>query len=465
MIRLKLPLTCRRRAAPPGGRRICAISRQLAQLRVLARPAGRRARLPGIHRRPTGAARSGRAARSPARPARSAARAPSAAPGRRRRASRAAGDRTVDTVAAACMASNGALNAGLTPARRLTRDQFNNTVRDLLGATGTPADALGARREDRPVQQQRDRARRRHAGAAAPGDGGVAGRRRQGAHGADLAVRSEQRHRHQHHLRDALRDRVRQARLPPPARRLRDPAYVALYTLGKQGDGAANGFRLVVEAMLQSPFFLYHHDVGATGTPQAGTVGDHALRAGVAAVVLPLEHDARRHAVRARRATGRWPPTRSLTGEVQRMLASDKAAGDDRALPPPVARRHRAASTRPRTPTVYPALQRRARRRDDAGAGDVLGLRRAQGRRSAEDAADVEPRLPAGRPVRPLRRRAAGRLQGRRSGHAGRQPARRHPDAGGVPDPLGARQPDVARSPRQAGAPQRDVRLRPAAAR
>ena len=49
-------------------------------------------------------------------------------------------------------------------------------------------------------------------------------------------------------------------------------AYLSLYTLGKTGADAANGFRLVVEAMLQSPFFLYHHDVGATGTPQAGTV-------------------------------------------------------------------------------------------------------------------------------------------------------------------------------------------------
>ena len=51
------------------------------------------------------------------------------------------------------------------------------------------------------------------------------------------------------------------------------------------------------------------------------------------------------------------------------------------------------------------------------------------------------------------------------SGRAGRQQARRHPDAGGVPDPLGARQPDLARPSRQAGAPQRDVRLRAAAAR
>ena len=31
----------------------------------------------------------------------------------------------------------------MTPARRLTRDEYNNTVRDLLGTTGTPADGLG----------------------------------------------------------------------------------------------------------------------------------------------------------------------------------------------------------------------------------------------------------------------------------------------------------------------------------
>ena len=50
---------------------------------------------------------------------------------------------TVDPTVAACAASNNALNAGLTPARRLTRDEFNNTVRELLGATGSPADDLG----------------------------------------------------------------------------------------------------------------------------------------------------------------------------------------------------------------------------------------------------------------------------------------------------------------------------------
>src|SRR5882672_1587583 len=39
-----------------------------------------------------------------------------------------------DPFAAACASSNGVLNAGVTPLRLLTRDQYNNTARDLLGA-------------------------------------------------------------------------------------------------------------------------------------------------------------------------------------------------------------------------------------------------------------------------------------------------------------------------------------------
>jgi hypothetical protein len=43
--------------------------------------------------------------------------------------------------------------------------------------------------------------------------------------------------------------------------------YLALYTLGQQNSGASHGFRLVVEAMLQSPFFLYHRALGEAATP------------------------------------------------------------------------------------------------------------------------------------------------------------------------------------------------------
>src|SRR5262249_20620475 len=48
--------------------------------------------------------------------------------------------------------------------------------------------------------------------------------------------------------------------------------YVALYTLGQMQGGAQNGFRMVIETMLQSPFFLYHVDVGDGGTPSSTPV-------------------------------------------------------------------------------------------------------------------------------------------------------------------------------------------------
>src|SRR5262249_51351217 len=47
-----------------------------------------------------------------------------------------------DPAALTCAMSGGKLNAGVSPLRRLTRDQYNNTVRHLIGATGTPAGML-----------------------------------------------------------------------------------------------------------------------------------------------------------------------------------------------------------------------------------------------------------------------------------------------------------------------------------
>src|SRR6185436_11909446 len=182
------------------------------------------------------------------------------------------GGGTVDPVVMNCMASNGILNAGLTPARRLTRDQFNNTVRDLIGATGTPADALALDEKIGPFNSN----------AIAPVDDTLVQQH------AELAASL------------ATAAKARMAQISPcdlnsdtgtsttcatrfvtefGKRAYRRPldtteisAYVSLYTLGKQDADAANGFRLVVEAMLQSPFFLYHHDVGAGGTPQPGTI-------------------------------------------------------------------------------------------------------------------------------------------------------------------------------------------------
>lgn len=45
--------------------------------------------------------------------------------------------------------------------------------------------------------------------------------------------------------------------------------FVALFELGRAGSGAEHGLQLIVEAVLQSPSFLYHVDVGISGRPSA----------------------------------------------------------------------------------------------------------------------------------------------------------------------------------------------------
>lgn len=175
-----------------------------------------------------------------------------------------------DTLAAACADSQGVLNAGLTKLRRLTRDQFNNTVRDLIGASGTPADALAPDERMGPFASN----------AVAPITELLVQQHQEVA--ASLALAAKERM-SQIAPCDLNADSgttcatqfvkdfgLKAFRRPLLSEEVSD--YVGLYTLGKQNSGAPNGFRLVVEAMLQSPFFLYHHDVGASGAPQAKPV-------------------------------------------------------------------------------------------------------------------------------------------------------------------------------------------------
>ena len=50
----------------------------------------------------------------------------------------------ISTTAMLCAQQQGALRAGRTPLRRLTRAQLDNTLRDLVGATGNPASVISA---------------------------------------------------------------------------------------------------------------------------------------------------------------------------------------------------------------------------------------------------------------------------------------------------------------------------------
>jgi hypothetical protein len=179
----------------------------------------------------------------------------------------------IDPAATACAMSNKALNVGLTPARRLARHEFNNTVRDLLGATGTPADALADDEQVGPF----------YSNAIAPIDqllveqhaelaatlATAAKARMKTLSPCDLAAETGTATTCATRFVTAFGQRAYRR----PLTQAEITKYVALYSLGKQGaEGAANGFRLVVEAMLQSPYFLYHYDVGEKGTPQPGTV-------------------------------------------------------------------------------------------------------------------------------------------------------------------------------------------------
>nr|PZN22898.1 MAG: cellulose-binding protein [Pseudomonadota bacterium] len=175
-----------------------------------------------------------------------------------------------DPMAQACAESNGVLNVGLTKLRRLTRDQLDNTVRDLLGVTGDPGFALGPEGRLRPF----------HTTAIAPITDLIVQQHQEIA--ADLAVAAQARM-NEIAPCDLAADSgttcatefvetfgMRAFRRPLEPSEVAD--YVELYRIGHEGGGAANGFRLVVEAMLQSPFFLYHSDVGVNGAPSATPV-------------------------------------------------------------------------------------------------------------------------------------------------------------------------------------------------
>jgi hypothetical protein len=176
-----------------------------------------------------------------------------------------------DPMAAACAAANGVLNVGVTKVRRLTRDQFNNTVRDLLGTNpGRPADALAPDERIGPFHSNAvapitDLLVEQHQEIAAALATGAMSRMTQlspcdlvADTGTTCATRFVT-----EFGRRAYRRPLTTAEITP---------YVNLFTLGRTGANAQNGFRLVVDAMLQSPFFLYQHDVGASGTPATGPI-------------------------------------------------------------------------------------------------------------------------------------------------------------------------------------------------
>jgi hypothetical protein len=228
-----------------------------------------------------------------------------------------------DITAANCTAAKGVLNAGLTKVRRLTRDQFNNTVRDLLLTTGTPADALAPDERMGPfasnavapitellVQQHEEVAAKLALDAKA---------RMAQLSPCDLAADTGT----TCTTKFVTEFGLRAFRRPLQSSEVTD--YVALYGVGKANGGAANGFRLVVEAMLQSPFFLYHHDVGSAGTPQSKAVAvtPYELASRLSYFLWNSMPDA---ALFSAAGNGALNDSAALSAQVERMLSDPKAA-------------------------------------------------------------------------------------------------------------------------------------------
>lgn len=162
----------------------------------------------------------------------------------------------VDDLAAACEAKAGVLDTGRTPLRRLTRFELDNSVRALLGveadaaSTVTPDEKMGpfysnaiAPVDELGVQQYQELAGRVATAAAA---------RMAEIAGCDLAAGTDC------PARFVSSFGLKAYRRPLEA--AEQSALLAVFEAGKAAGDAALGFRTVVEAMLQSPFFLYHDD-------------------------------------------------------------------------------------------------------------------------------------------------------------------------------------------------------------
>ena len=181
------------------------------------------------------------------------------------------GGGTTQTVADLCKQEGPGLHVGRTLLRRLSRPQFNNTVRDLLGITDNPAAALSPDERIGPftsngiapitdlIVQQHGEVAARVAAEAAPNMGRISP--------CDLTADSTDTCARQFITSFGLRA-YRRPLLPAEV-----DQYAALFTMGRgTANDVSHGFQLLLQAFLQNPFFLYHADVGASGVPSATPV-------------------------------------------------------------------------------------------------------------------------------------------------------------------------------------------------
>ena len=210
---------------------------------------------------------------------------------------------------------------GHTPLRRLTRSQYNNTVRDLLGVAGDPAGGFGVDEEDTGFASN-DRA---------PLTDLQLEKYQQAADGiAENAVAN---------LQNVLKcapgaaeaDCVDQFVTGFGKRAFRRPLtaaevtrYKNLFTTGKTGGTVASGISLVISAMLQSPYFLYRVELGEGQANAQGLLPLSGWEVGTRLAYF-LTDSTPDDALLAAAEAGKLKTPEGISAEAQRLLTSPKS--------------------------------------------------------------------------------------------------------------------------------------------
>ncbi|WP_437727915.1 DUF1592 domain-containing protein [Sorangium sp. So ce861] len=194
------------------------------------------------------------------------------------------------TAAAACSGKSGAgadgeptrcaeIRPGASPLRRMTRFEYNNTIRDLLGDDSAPADAFVVEEEALGFNNQ----------AAALGvtpllaeqlmkaSEAIAARAARDLErlleGCDPAVQGPE------VCADELIARFGKRAFRRPLTPAEGERFARLFAWGSAEHGFSTGVELVIQAMLQSPHFLYRVELGMPDPVGEGVVplSDHEI--------------------------------------------------------------------------------------------------------------------------------------------------------------------------------------------
>ena len=226
-----------------------------------------------------------------------------------------------DELVEACEARSGQLTLGLTKLRRLTRRQLDNTLADLVGSTSEPAQALAPDEKIGPfdnnsitpitdllVEQHREIAQK-VATEALPRRGELVG--------CDLDVEGSP-------CAVTFIDTFGKKAFRRPVSAEEQVDLLSLYELGAEGESPEHGFRLLLEAFLQSPSFLYHIDVPESGvaTAVAEPADGYALASRLSYFLWNTMPD---EELFARAADGSLLTPSGIELQVERMLAHERA--------------------------------------------------------------------------------------------------------------------------------------------